>query len=336
MPEISEPAGRGVVEAPQESKALRLARYLKEFVGLRSTTAREVDRYESVLWFGDMPQESECQSPAWNDIFEPGDPWLEVRKQQFPKPPNPPEVILPWVDQQALKRATDEMPQLRQTILQPDLDANLDEGEDRPLVERNLSGHPEISGAYERYRPGWEAWSAEYRRRERIQAIYAELFRMHTQVRKQGEILELVLGLGLLDWRSPVNGKIVRIRRHIVTARVDLHFDPASGMLRLEGAAEGALLRIEDDMLEAELRPERSHYAAVSEQLDAIGDDVWDRARMHMALKSWAGALHPDSHWSVDLKPAREDAGQPFVSFAPCARFSANAPRSGWSESTMR
>ena len=51
---------------PSESKALRLARYLKEFVGLRTTTIYNVNKYESVLWFGDIPQEPECQSPAWN------------------------------------------------------------------------------------------------------------------------------------------------------------------------------------------------------------------------------------------------------------------------------
>jgi len=45
--------------APSESKALRLARYLKEFVGLRSTTVYDLNKYESVLWFGDMPQEPE-------------------------------------------------------------------------------------------------------------------------------------------------------------------------------------------------------------------------------------------------------------------------------------
>lgn len=305
------------MDTPQESKALRLARYLKEFVGLRSTTVRDVDNYEAVLWLGDMPQESECQSPAWNDSFEPGDPWLEVRKQQFPKPPDPPEIILPWIDQQALKRATAEMPQLRQTILLPDLNAKVDDGEDPPLVEHALNEQPEIARAYERYRPNWEVWSAEYSRRGRIQAVYAELFRMYTQVRKQGELVELVLGLGLLNWRSPANGDTVRIRRHIVTARVDLHFDPANGMISLEGAADGAQLRIEDDMLEAELRPERSHYASVSEQLREIGDDVWDRARMDTALKSWAGALHADSQWSADLKLGTDSDGHPVVSFAP-------------------
>jgi hypothetical protein len=52
------------INTPQASKALRLARYLKAFVGLRSTVVRDVDTYETVLWFGDMPQEPECQSPA--------------------------------------------------------------------------------------------------------------------------------------------------------------------------------------------------------------------------------------------------------------------------------
>ena len=89
--------------ASTESKALRLARYLKEFVGLRSTTVYDLNKYESVLWFGDMQQERECQSPAWNNEFEAGDPWLVVHKQQFPKPPVPPEIILPWIESTSLK-----------------------------------------------------------------------------------------------------------------------------------------------------------------------------------------------------------------------------------------
>jgi hypothetical protein len=158
---------------------------------------------------------------------------------------------------------------LRPTILTPDRTAEVDEGEAPPLIAHDLTQHPEIFQAYECYRPQWEAWSAEYRRRAGVQAVYAELFRMHTQVRKQGEVVELVLGLGLLDWRSPA--KTGPIRRHIVTARVDLSFDPVTGMIRLDGAADGAELRIEDDMLEAELRPDRGQYASVGEQLRAIG-----------------------------------------------------------------
>ena len=172
-----------------ESRELRLARYLKEFVGLRSTAVKDVDKYESVLWFGDMPQEPECQSPAWIDGSETGAPWLSVQKQQFPRAPNSPDVILPWIEEAALRRATVEMPALRKTRLVPDNSIEVSGGEQPPLVEDRLEDHPEVTAAYNRFRPAWENWSKEWRRRNLIQAVYAELFRFHTQVRKQGEIL---------------------------------------------------------------------------------------------------------------------------------------------------
>ena len=111
-----------------ENPALRLARYLKKFVGLRTTTVRDVTKYESVLWFGDMPQEPDCRSAAWTDDYDADDPWLEVKKQQFEKTPAPPVSTLPWVDEQALKRATQDIAALRPTIFLPDDEAELEDG----------------------------------------------------------------------------------------------------------------------------------------------------------------------------------------------------------------
>jgi very-short-patch-repair endonuclease len=298
---------------PSEAKALRLARYLREFVGLRTATIYDVNNYESVLWFGDMPQEPECRCPAWDQNGESGGRWLEVHKQQFPPTPAPPEIILPWIDRRALIRASDEMPGLRPTRLEPDPESMAGGAEE--ARKRRLEDCPDVIAAYERYRPAWENWSREYQRRSLIQSVYAELFRMHTQLRKQGEVLEVVLGFGLLSWRRPGAGKSP-ILRHMVTAQVDLHFDATTGTIRLDCGADGAQLNIEDDMLDAELRPARGHYAIVTEQLNALGDDVWNRSIV-MALKSWAAALHPDSEWSADLKMAATSENKPVVSFAP-------------------
>ena len=300
-----------------ESKALRLARYLKEFVGLRSTTVRDVAKYESALWFAEMPQETDSVSPAWDDGFGSGAPWLQVRKQQFEKHPGLPELIVPWVDQSAFQRATVEMPALRSTRLEPGLDALMFDEMEPPLVELHLRDYPEVNKAYDRFRPVWEGWSNEYRRRDRIQVLYAELFNLHSQVQKQGEIVELVLGLGLLEWRNPSNTSPAPIRRHVLTARVDLRFDSATGSISLEPSSDGAQVRIEDDMMEADLRPERGHYAALEQQLTDIGDSVWDRSRIFAALKSWAHVLHADSEWSADLQPAITHLSTPIVSFAP-------------------
>lgn len=300
---------RQTVNAP-----LRLAQYLKEFVGLRTTTVRDVTKYDTVLWFGDMPQEKDCFSPAWVDGCEPDTPWLEVRKQQFEAMPTAPENILPWIDERALKRASEQIPVLKSSIMVPDEEAELAEGESAPLIAVLLDDFPEVQAAYDLYRPLWEAWSDEYRRRQKIQDLYAELFALHTQLRKQGELLELVLGMGLLDWQVPIGG---HVRRHLVTARVELVFDPGKGVMRLVPPGEGARLRIEDDMLEGELRPERSQYQAVQMQLDNLGDEIWDKALMHGALKHWAGALNADSLWSADLHSHAAPPQKPVVSFAP-------------------
>ena len=58
------PAHDDVCKGMPESKALRLARYLKEFVGLRSTTVYDVNKYESVLWFGEYASGAGVPKPG--------------------------------------------------------------------------------------------------------------------------------------------------------------------------------------------------------------------------------------------------------------------------------
>ena len=304
-------------DAQLQNPSLSLARYLKEFVGLRTTTVRDVTKYNTVLWFGDMPQESDCRCAAWTDDYGVDDSWLEVKKQQFEKMPPPPTSTLPWLDEQALRRATPEIPALRATIFLPNEEAELEEGETPPLSERSLSDHPEVQKAYTSYAPQWEAWSIEHRRRETIQRVYAQLFHLHTQVRKQGELVEVVLGLGLLDWRSKLNERVIPIRRHAVVGRVEVEFDAAKGVIRVQPPGEGTRLRIEDDMLEAELRPDRTHYEVAEMQLEEIGDDIWGKELMHTALRAWVGALSPDSKWSGGLGAKASVANDPTMSFAP-------------------
>ena len=300
-----------------ESASLRLARYLKEFVGLRSTTVRDVDKYDSVLWFDEMPQTADCHSGAWTDDYDLAKPWLEVRKQKFENPPEPPDITVKWIDAEALYKATPSITPLRPSILEEDTDIDLGEGETPPLVERPLVDYPEVVEVYRAFRPKWEAWAAEHRRREAVQHLYAELFRLYSQLQKQSEIVEVVLGLGLMDWRATNGVRSIRIRRHAVAGQVELTFDPGSGVIRVGAPGEGTNLRVEDDMLEAELRPDRSCYDAVEAQLDEVGDAIWDKSLIHAPLKTWAGALSPDTEWSEGLGAKQSTGNDPVVSFAP-------------------
>lgn len=302
---------------PPESPALRLARYLKEFVGLRTTTVRDVSQYEAVHWFSDMPQENDCVSGAWTDEHDPAHPWLEVHKQNFERSPTLPDAILPWVDQAAFKRATPEIPALRSSIYLPDDKAVVAKGEARPLIKHSLDAHPEVTRAFAQFQPTWIAWSTEHRRRETVQKTYADLFALHTQIRKQGEIVEVVLGLGFIDWPTVLNGKSILIRRHAIAARVELDFDPTRGVIRVVPPGDGANIRIEDDMLEAELRPDRTHYAMLASQIEEVGDDIWDKAQMHTLLRSWAAALAADMQWSPALKAPIGNGSRATMTLAP-------------------
>jgi very-short-patch-repair endonuclease len=296
------------------SPALRLAQYLKEFVGLRSKTVREVGKYESVLWFSDMPQESDCESGAWTDDLAPETPWLEVKKQTFQAAPKVPEAIAAWANISALQKATPEIPELLTSILILDKSTEPTEEEPEPKIEVFLSDHPDVQALYKDFTPAWEQWSETTRKQEAIQAVYSELFRLHTQLRKQAEIVELVLGVGLLSWRG---GKGVPINRHSVVANVELEFVPKQGVIRVLPPKEGADLRIEDDMLEAEVRPDREAYSQLQAQLEEVGDELWDKELLHPGLKAWAEVLDSDSIWSSDLSTQTSTEPRLRVAFAP-------------------
>ena len=298
-----------------ERPALRLARYMKALVGLRTTVVRNIDSYDEVLWFSDMPREDDCRSGAWVVGMHPGDSWLEVKKQDFEPPPEPPEILFPWMeDWQAFKRAAPEIPPLRSSIFVPDERAELDEGETPSMVEQSLTDHPEIQNAHDDYSPVWESWSSEYLRCEGIQKVYADLFRLRTQLLKQGEIVEVVLALGLLDWRTRPP---IPIRRHAVVGSVDLKFDADAGVIRVEAPNEGAQLRLEDEMLEGELRPDRSDYQVVEDLLAEVEDDIWDEALMFGALRTWVQALDANAEWSPGMDAQVSISKGPAMSFAP-------------------
>ena len=94
-------------------------------------------------------------------------------------------------------------------------------------------------------------------------------------------------------------------------------FDPGGGVIRVGAPGEGANLRIEDDMLEADLRPDRSYYDSVEAQLEEVGDAIWDESLIHAPLKTWAGALSPDTVWSDELSAKQSTGNDPVLSFAP-------------------
>lgn len=309
-----------IESALTESKSLRFARFLRDYVQMRTTTVRDVDKYSEVIWLGELPNREGCilaargEQDLEDERAEQG-VWIEVHKQQIPDPPIVPGILKPWVDDDVGSRSDGKCPPLKQRGLVPDPDFDTSSGESPPLVMRDLADHPGVQRAYEELVSAWEAWAQRSAGVRSVQNAYTNLFRIHTRLLREGESVELRLALGLLDWPKPRAGG--RVRRHVVTTPVELRFDPKKGRIRVECPKEGADLTLETDMLDASVVPGREFQTGVQSQLHDIGDDVWDKPRIEAALQTWARSLHSDGSWSDGFDPTPGDDEKPAMSWAP-------------------
>lgn len=293
------------------TKVLQLLRYLRDFVALRSAVVRDVSSYAAdgeVLWFSGMPHDRDCTSPAWGGGDEDdGSSWLSVRQQVLPPLPAVPAAVEPWIDEDELTNIRpDHEPQLRAV-------AFIAKDVGQSPVEQRLADHPMIASAWERYLPRWREWRVARHRAESIQRVYSQLFSIYQRQTKLGELYELIVGLGLLQWRRSSGS----IRRHCFVANGELRFDRERGEIRLLCPAGGARLRLEDDMLEIGDRPPREHYETLKAHLTEWEDDLWSTARAETALKDWGRSLHADAHCELNLERRESIGDAPTVDLAP-------------------
>ena len=105
------------------------------------------------------------------------------------------------------------------------------------------------------------------------------------------------------------------IRRHLITCQVSLTFDAERGTISLGPAADGPKPALEQDMLEPQERPDSVEQAAIEQQVEEIGDAIWDGVRVPTALKSWVRAVSPHGEYQESLDPPSAVTSHPHVNF---------------------
>jgi hypothetical protein len=119
--------------------------------------------------------------------------------------------------------------------------------------EQLLSDHPEVEDAWLEYLSRhWEPWKEEMLIWNKMQLVYENVDFMRRRLEDDEEHYELVLALGLLQWRDPSG---VTVKRHILTAPAEISQDAKKGVLTVTPAASFDRFRIEFDMLEREHQP---------------------------------------------------------------------------------
>ena len=139
------------------------------------------------------------------------------------------------------------------------------------------------------------------RRRQEVQKVYEAVDFMRRRLEEAEERYELVLAIGLLQWRDPTG---VIIKRHLLTAPAEISLDAARGELKVSPAASFESFRVELDMLELQHQP-RLDGTGLNDLLEELDIQAWDRDKVAEILRVIANRARPDAF--VD-----EDAWKPY------------------------
>lgn len=307
------------VNSEIRSRAVGLFRYLKELTELRIKTIRTLDNYEEVVWFDNIPREDGCHCYLWSgdDDSPTTGNLLRIEKPRLYPPPSLPEELIPWLDPKQIADSSIDFPELQKEIrVKEDTDLEF-EDEVKRYITVSIDNHPEINKKWEQFvEVLWWPWAEKDRVARAVQEIYTALFSIYQKQQRLGEMFEVVLGMGLLTWRTP-NSQIVF--RHLITAQVNLHLDSIRGIIAVDIGSDGAKLTLEQDMLEATERPPVLEQQTIETELVKIGDNVWEKDKLESTLKSWIHSVSANGVYVDNSSPPleRNIKSEPQIYFSP-------------------
>ena len=212
------------------SKVARIFEYLRAIKNLKEEIIRNVNDYEKIWWDKDFPN-TEGFYFGGNGTNE--EAWYEVHKQEISSPPKQPAEIKNWIDH---FDHPEKQPTLRNSLVI----GKDDEGND--LIEFFDENSNRVTH-YKQWFEEWNEWANVASQKLKIQQIYMELFTLFQRFQREGEVIELVCGHGLLQWEI----EEFQISRHILVTQLELIFDAKKGIFFLMPTSKGT--KMETDML---------------------------------------------------------------------------------------
>ncbi|MDB4650142.1 AAA domain-containing protein [Pirellulaceae bacterium] len=233
-------------------------------------------------------------------------PWAQSIRERGGSndpPPEPSELIKPWLSHELLQDYQLEEPPIHDQI---SIEVDYKFSAAKKLLLETWEQYLEHE---------WQPWAEVDRQLQSVQKIYNELYTTYQTINRLGEQYEIVIALGLLDWNSPASG---RLYRHIMVCDVSMSFDAGAGQLFVSGNPNGIQLRVELDMLEPADRPQQLEIEGIEKEVKEIENDVWDEAFLRHMPKAFVNALPNDRgqyEFSLDRTPA--EGSTPRIDLSP-------------------
>ncbi len=285
-------------------KAINLFTFLMRTQQLLLKPLRNAEKYDNLLWFGDLPEHSAVHSAHRLANLEADMPLLAIDRVTKQVPPVLSDWLQPWVEGPTEDCGLE--PSLRDAI-------NIEQAaeDDEAATGRRvaLADVPEVAAAFGDWLTDWRAWAIG----ERVRNTYKGLFEMHLASTEHSEEFELALGVGCLSWRPEGHDQVLR---HLATAPISINLDENSGTLSIAPVLTPDTVSIELDMLDPELIPSPARIDEIRQIASEYDHHLLDRQAIGSICRSLIHLLDPDGQYDEDaLTPP--SGVSPQCAFAP-------------------
>lgn len=198
----------------------RLYRFLHDYAELRSPIKRHIDEQPWHYHLKDLPDHPSVVSSGQVG----GDYALRVQRPKTTYPPNLPKNLEEWIE-----RGWDNPFQT------PKVRPSLDKITQEAVVTIQFEDNPARTEAWQNWQRAWQTWAEAERPARDASRLYEQMFELRGRLEREGERLELLLGDGVISWRSPEGD----IHHPILLQRVQLEFNPSVPEFRIVESDQG-------------------------------------------------------------------------------------------------
>lgn len=198
------------------AQVISIFNFLKEYNELSNPVITELANQKWSLNISDLPRIKEIKSVfAGEDVNSLT--VLEVKKPVLEPCPPPEDFLLEWLEKDWKKLSTEQV-SIKEIIIREISD---EQGNKSYEEERFDASHERVE-AYEKWVLQRKQWRETEVPKERGLTLYNNLFKLYSDMKKEAESVELILGDGILVWQK----EAIRINHPVLLQKVYLEFDP--------------------------------------------------------------------------------------------------------------
>tara|TARA_B110000046_G_C13022905_1_gene412223 strand:- start:131 stop:5470 length:5340 start_codon:yes stop_codon:yes gene_type:complete len=294
---------------------------------LRAKSVRDIEtqetQYPEKFWLNNIPENELFENIIRSDFDSNNEYWLKIRKPKGPEKPEfnkLSESLELWIDRATLFNE-DALPELKESV---ELNGETIELHTFPEVNKELQDYIEQNWIddlidFNTKDKIYNIKNIEY---EKLNSVYKTLFRIFNKTQQFGEEYELVIGVGLLNFKE--NDSSPKIFRHILTQRVDINFEYSQkkSEILITPNLESSPQIETDSILDLNDQFESQNIIdaekAVQNYLKEKNvETVFDATHTENALQIFAERFSPEGSYKTLIDKPSTTNSKPIVSYSP-------------------